>query len=77
MTLIEKQAWCSTDNTYPAGNNLKPFLTDSTFLQLIDSPTRFGVFFAFVYLSFTYYRPDVAGDKVSPGREILATIIFT
>ena len=40
----KKKAWCSSDNTCPAGKNLKLFFADSNFIQIIDSLTRFSAF---------------------------------
>ena len=40
----KNKAWCSSDNTCPAGKNLKLFFADSNCIQIIDSPTRFSAF---------------------------------
>ena len=40
----KNKAWCSSDNTCPAGNNFKLFFADTNFIQLIDSPTHFSAF---------------------------------
>ena len=67
-----------SDNTCPAGKNLKLFFADSNFIQMIDSPTRFSAFsHSCIDHIFTNMSSHIITDSgVFPATSASTTLLF-